>query len=426
MPARRVANSEKRNPCTHMIVTRLFDQWGSFRCSLCHKHVNIGWLYRCTQDSDGLLPESIFINESHSHTKKSPSQDVALHTLSTPIIKAIGEGQYTDEQIKTLIQQKEHVCSVVLAQEPRPATASTATTTSSSSSSISSKYDSLFLPKSTTFSTTSTASVDEEIRKAYDWNELQKVWMAESTLAVSDFSSHTLTPSSMASPKDCSLMICPTCRPTYRERAFQSLDGILSSPVKIPPSWELENRPISDASVLAKIQVPPTQSRFYPRLGHSAVQSVSSFFAADEHVSVSGGEQKMLDGHSIRKRGGFRQTVRKALARVRSEETSTAADVNGDGEPFEINEESRRSRSHLFRRPRSRPTLSFVETHGQLVDTSGLQDSVMLMLASNTPLPYTPNNANMVFDSVDTGRALHSPPIQDGSVLQLWDIVAHA
>jgi hypothetical protein len=112
------------------------------------------------------------------------------------------------------------------------------------------------------------------------------------------------------------------------------------------------------------------------------------------------------------------------LARARSEESTKGTSVNENEIPVEIGpEESRHSRSHIFRRPRSRPTLSFVETHGQLVDTSGLQDSVMLMLATNTPLPLTPT---MVFDSVDGVVNPHFQHIHDGMNLHVWDIITRS
>ncbi|KEF55445.1 uncharacterized protein A1O9_08195, partial [Exophiala aquamarina CBS 119918] len=412
MHFRRALNPERRNLCTHVTATRLFDQWGSLKCCLCHRHANIGWLYRCTQDSDGFLPATDFINGSHALADKSPFQDVALHTLSPPIIKAIADGQYTDEQIKILIQQKEKVRDIILAQEPRPATASTATTNSSASSSTSSKYGiPSTLPKSTTFSTTSTASLDEEIRKAYDWNELQKVWLSEPTMPPPDPTSPSLTqshlafPNPVAAPKACSFKICPTCRPTCRDRTFQSLNAVLNSPVKVPPSWELENRPISDASVLAKVQVPShiqlsaTLDHFYSRLSKSAVQSAATLRTLDnldEEISTLRAEIAAIDKSSIRKRSGFRQTVRNALARARSEDSTKGESARENGNENEMLAQdsaagSRHSHSHIFGRPRSRLTPSFIETHGQLVDTSALQDSVMLMLASNTPLPHTPS-----------------------------------
>lgn len=45
---------------------------------------------------------------------------------------------------------------------------------------------------------------------------------------------------------------CHSCRPTYRERAWQALNKVIREPCVSPP-WELDNRPISDASMLAKI-----------------------------------------------------------------------------------------------------------------------------------------------------------------------------
>jgi len=419
-------------------ITRLFDQWGSFKCCLCHRHADIGWLYRCTQDSDGFLPAADFINGSHTLANKSSFQDVALHTLSSPIIKAIAEGQYTEEQVKILIQQKEKVRDIILAQEPRPATASTATTTSSASSSSSARSDNpSTLPKSTTFSTTSTASLDEEIRKAYDWNELQKVWMSEPTVTLPESNSPTLTQSRVASHspvpahKACTFKICSTCRPSYRDRAFQSLNAILNTSVKVPPSWELENRPISHASVLAKVQVPShvhvsdTLGRFYSRLSKSAMQSAATLRrldSLDEELSFLTAKITEVEKHSIRKRSGFRQTVRNALARARNENFTkiSTATQGAHGNEMSIQTgmaESRYSRSHIF----GRRTPSFIETHGQLVDTSALQDSVMLMLASNTPLPHTPS---VVFDPVDE---VVNPPLADADGrrdLEIWELYA--
>src|ERR1700733_11811433 len=62
----------------------------------------------------------------------------------------------------------------------------------------------------------------------------------------------------------CTFKICPTCRPTYRERAYQSLEEILNKPVQMPPLWELRNRRLSDARIVARIGLPkPHRTRFY-------------------------------------------------------------------------------------------------------------------------------------------------------------------
>lgn len=415
---------ERRNPCTHTVMTRLFDPYGSSKCSLCHKHPNIGWLYRCTEDSAGFLPESDFTNEPSLLQKKSLMPDVATYCLSTPIVEAIGKGLYTDDQVKKLIEQKGRVRDHVLGQqqpETRPTTASTST---SSSSSIDGSFSTL--PQSTTFSTNSSISLDEEIKAAYDWKELQKVWMSEPTLPPPDCRPKALAPRDLSCPtlkavQPCTFRICPTCRPTYCDRAYQSLDYILNNPIQIPPIWELENRRVSDAKTVARIGT-RKPFRFYEHASPAALQSLHSipglgndrsdededFYDASSEPErdESEGNEHIVDTHSIRRRSGFRQTVRKALARARSDDSTSNASNIDESE----SSDSRLSRSLTFRRRWSRRALSFVEAHGRVVDTSTLHDSVMLMLATNTPLPHTPtldhwssdqSNDSMSFTTAD-------------------------
>jgi hypothetical protein len=395
---------------------------------VCHKHPNIGWLYRCTQDTNGCLPESDFTSDVAAEDKRRDSQHIDLNTLSLTTIRAISQGEYTKDQIKILLAQKQKVKEVVLGQGTRPTTSSTAASASTYTSTIDSTNATYStLPPSTTFSTTSSTSLDEEIRAAYDWKELQKVWMSEPAIPRTETIAGFVASIAIDKPlKDapqpadrrwplpkaimpiqekCDFKICPTCRPTYRERAYQSLNNILNNPLQLPPIWELENRRVSDAHVVARIRF-PAPPRFYAQAGHDAVQSRNSIpiilEAPPEETEVVHQEH---DTHSVRKRSGFRKTVRRALARARNEESSESSEA----EPDEIfhTATSRQSRSFVFRRPRSRPTLSYVERHGQLVDTSGLQESVLLMLATNTPLPNTPvaigdymsqiSNANLQF-----------------------------
>lgn len=401
MPGRKTQHPDRRNPCTHTSMTRFYDPWGTFKCSLCQRHPNIGWLYRCTQDSKGVLPASDFIADHASLNHFiSPTQDVNLHTLSDPIIKSIGDGQYTTDQIKFLIQQKENVRDVIIPHQQRPATPSTATTSSSSSSSCIDDTLST-LPHSPTFSTTSTTSLDEEIRAAYDWKELNKTWMSDPLLSPSESTAPGLPPEkvTLATPrsnpslfKDCSYIVCHTCRPTYRERAIQSLPNILNSPTRIPPAWEIDNRPVSDARVLARLRVP---ERIAPRDTTRDGWGEASYNINDptprpEKPASTTDTISVTDNHSVRKRSGFRQTVRRALARARGEDLTDGCNLPQERLVEPASGTHRSSRSLVFRRRRSPSTLSFVATHGRVLDTSVLQDSVILMVASNTPLPSTP------------------------------------
>ncbi|KAJ9639099.1 hypothetical protein H2204_004007 [Knufia peltigerae] len=408
-------------------MTRLFDPYGSFRCSMCHRHPSIGWLYRCTQDSQGFLPESDFTGTPAYMRRENP-MDVAATSLSNPVIKAIGQGQYIDDQVASLLKQKERVKDLVHEQDHRPTTSYSATTDASTADSLVTDRTFSTLPQSTTFSTTSSSSLEEEIRAAYDWNELQKVWMSEPTLAppssprprpavlaehqtlnenVREKESEKSNETRKGKQKEdvtptCNFMVCPTCRPTYRDRAYWSLDMVLASPVQFPPIWEMENRRISDARTLMGIRTPPAERssshltlsittesmQSVPIFRIEAVDDADNVQAEPDSAESSSGQE--TDAHSVRKRSGFRQTVRRALARARLEDAAsssnrTDASDSLDQEPLD------RPGSLIFRRRHSRSsTSSFVQRYGRIVDTSVLQESVTLMLARNTPVPQTP------------------------------------
>ncbi|EXJ55798.1 hypothetical protein A1O7_08728 [Cladophialophora yegresii CBS 114405] len=458
-------------------MTRLFHAYGSFKCAVCHKHPSIGWLYRCTQDTGGFLPESDF-TEVPCPSRSRADQHVTTHSLSSSVVKAIGEGHYTDEQVKKLIQQKEGVRRLVMSEQPsadsRPPTSSTFSTASSSSSDGDCTFSTI--PQSTTFSTTSSTSLDEEIKQAYDWKELQKVWMSEPSMAPPEPRAKSLStmpipspplagslpqPPKVLQPQDCTFKICHTCRPTCRERAYQSLEDILNRPVQMPPTWELQNRRVSDARIVARIGLPKLDRfRFYEQMGPAALHSSCTIPgividdsdgevdyydpATEQYIAYvpgadsrpcesqvnknDGGEghsqdnqpaenhsNDQVDLHSVDKRSSFRQTIRKALTRARRDGT-TSIDSNTDtSDPESVSHirpqpPSRPSSSLIFRRCRSRAsTLSFVETPGaRVVDTSPLQESVMLMVATNTPLPQTPS-----MNGFDINQGVESRLIQD-------------
>lgn len=404
-------------------MTRLYDPMGSFTCSVCNKHPNIGWLYLCTQDPKGFLPECEFKSQDTSSKTTVVTLDFDADSLSPSILKGVGEGQYTADQVKTLIQQKERVRDVIFGTAGRPPTASTTSTTDSSSS----EGTFSILPQSTTFSTISSASLDEEIKAAYDWKELQKAWMSEPSMPPPECkprSPLTSTPGfseSLTLPADqiCNFKVCPTCRPTYRERACQSLDHILNNPVKLPPMWEFENRKVADARIVARL---PTASRFYAQNVPSSFESQSSALEmAIGHAKGSTSSHQVDETHSVRKRSGFRHTVRKALTRARLEDPPLPPNL-GDNDPAQNSnpDPSQPSRSLIFKRRRSRSTLSFVETHGRIVDTSALQDSVMLMVATNTPLPHTPTVSSHQLSRMaeqSTEQDNHATPIQDAGIV---------
>lgn len=449
---RRAALSpEKRNPCTHMTVTRLYDPYGFFKCALCHKHPSLGWLYCCTQDTSGVLPESDVTG------KPSCFQHVTTHSLSNSV-QASGANHYSGDQLKKLIEEKNRMRDVALSSQPfgpendRPPTGSTFSTASSSDDDDDDDDDDCTfstIPPSTTFSTTSSTSLDEEIKQAYDWKELQKLWMSEPSMPPPEPRISLPQPEGyLHQNRACSFKVCATCRPTYRERAYQSLNQILNTPVHMPPIWELENRRVSDARFVAQIGIPRlSRSRFYAQTSPSALQSsntlpgimVSGLDPYEDYHLRGAEDDSEPDGHrsdnsngahSVGRRSGLRQTLRKALTRVKSEHSVSTMAVpelfgESQGRP---QTRARPSSSLLFLRRRSRSSaLSFLETPGaSVVDTSPLQESVMLMVASNTPLPQTPGPNGFTHES-GTEDSLASERMDNGGgYFSSADIISHA
>ena len=121
LPARKntkAKGSRRREGCTHLTMTRVYDQHGSQKCEMCDRVGSMGWLYRCTQDYNGFLPsDSVSSEHSHNHPDLRPSQDPALDRLSPCLTKAIEEGHYSDDQVMRLKEQKMGVKARVIAAE---------------------------------------------------------------------------------------------------------------------------------------------------------------------------------------------------------------------------------------------------------------------------------------------------------------------
>jgi hypothetical protein len=68
-PVRIAACTTRNGQCTHITMTRMYTQ--EFRCAICRRPGPMGWLYRCTQDSE-LLIEDDLENEDPVWVMKYP------------------------------------------------------------------------------------------------------------------------------------------------------------------------------------------------------------------------------------------------------------------------------------------------------------------------------------------------------------------
>ena len=333
--------------------------------------------------------------------------------------EAVTKGQYTVEQFSTLFQQRQGVRKAIFSQSNGAITPS---------SSVSSDYsDKSSNQANTTLASIASSYVDESSDLYPEENEISyKVKHYESiegeqVLDEKDITTITRKPPEPSpSYPACSWTCCQTCRPTYRDRAWQSLDAIVGGPVKTPPPWELENRPVSDARIVANIGLPKLGLLFQvddPRYDSSseAPLSTNSNLGESEGDILTCG---ILSGS--RTKGGFRATVRRTLkegighTRASSKESQTSSKNSSQTSL------KRLGHSMLFRpRTSSQSSNSYSP---RVIEDGQLQGPLMLMIASNTPLPDAATDVEDLHDGeveVEDGVAV----TEEGIGMSAADII---
>jgi hypothetical protein len=303
----------------------------------------MGHVYRCVQDHDGILPQSDFTSST-----TGPRQDFEPDwevKLSDWIVESIDRGEYTPDQVQKLVEQKIAVKRAIFAQA-RPETP-----TSSSNSDQSS--DISVSPGNSTFSTLPT-TLDEEPRAA---DEVEK---ADRSLN-NESGAEAIT--RMSVPLNtCDFHCCHACRPTYRERAWQILNRVVNEPCELPPSWELENRPISDARLVAQIGLTKPRSS-YDEFQYLFRNELDDRLSTQADNTESGLENGLIrQTHSCRSKSEFKETVR-GVINMGAEETGFAnqhsRQVSSSSSHGSL---ARASRSLLFMRNVSSPASTHAST----------------------------------------------------------------
>jgi hypothetical protein len=378
-----------------MIMTRFYIAspmpYLSGLCRVCHRRPNIGWVYRCTEEDGGFLPASDFaIPEEHLITARTRDDDSINH-FSPVVARAIKEDQYTEEQIKILIEQKRGVRNAVLAHVGR----TRAKRANTPSTSLDRSSDSSTSEENTTFSTLSSFTLDEELQLSLDTKPNTK------EPARSCFT-ETITAGSVGSVLDasqplqgnqrfssCSYKVCPACRPAYQDRAIQRLNAIVDNHYEMPPPWELGNRRISDARIVAQIGL-PKQPRSRSKPDVSSQEDSNNAVPSESLIESEPGADLQLKQSRTGLRSGFRLTVCKAFNHVKQSRSRSNSHLTLiPSEESNLNHDyfQRFSPSMLFMRQKSR--IFGNEYAGRFINDIQLQDSLMLMLAINTPLPDT-------------------------------------
>lgn len=366
--------------CTHLSVTRLFDALDSQKCQLCGRRSPFGWLYRCTQDHDNFLPESDFRSAARESSDATLGGNDLTNQLSQGILRGIENRAYGAQHVRLLQAQKLRVREFIDTQEQTSENAS---------------------KPSLTYEDPSSSAIGLRHRRA-NFHSQPTVKLSTNRQGA-DQNLPAVPKKSYATPLvvTCHFKCCHSCRPAYRDRAFQSLNAILAEPFKQPPPWELGNRRISDANVLKGVAKPcprPQLRRIYQTLDDfSDVTRFPAFGSSGDGEADKGvNDRKDHVSHA----NAFKQTIRKALGAVdQSKHISRSSKQSSESSSRESLVQM--SRSMLFKRHKKPADMA-----DQIISSRALQESLVLMLAVNTPLPCASDDS----DSLDGGEV----KVEDG------------
>ena len=285
----------RRAACTHLTMEPLY---GDFICNVCSRFSSFGWVYCCTQDDPpGSRPPPNSLSET---TNPPPTAK-----LSPWIEKAIYDGHYTPEQIDKLRAQKQHVVDTARLAIDQ----------------FEQSQSNVANPVSQT--PTTLQSVDANPHLPFPViNEVQEPAAAGPPTA----GAKLVQQSKLRMFPFCKFCACQLCRPTHRDRAWQSFDDIFEKDQEIPfVHYEDSNRPLASASILRKIGLRPPRLSKRPLLGSLGNRAIYSrneqgkFVLNDKHEShpesadPAGSSIDIADVKIEPESKGFREGMKRAF-----------------------------------------------------------------------------------------------------------------
>lgn len=291
--------------------------YGSFRCNVCHRASELGWIYTCIQDDEADTIEAIESRKEEKaqgssnplegvhHDLQHRGKDSSMLTtrLNPWIERAVAEGHYTDEQIAILLSQKQKVFD----------------TASAAIKIFEQSQNEIYSPREPT-----ATSTPLDTRPHLPFPVVHESHESSST-------DHSIHNGSFECPRlqmfpHCKFRACQLCRPTYRDRTWQCFDEVFEKPMPIrTQDLEDENRPMTNLSVMRNIglrkppRLPPRpplrnfDSRAVYEFGEDgtiAFNSKSSYPAASDTVVQS---SDVADATVEPESRGFRESMKRAF-----------------------------------------------------------------------------------------------------------------
>jgi len=284
------SDTTRRAACTHLTMTRLF---GGYRCNVCHCIPEIGWIYTCTQDTESAPQPTTAMGTSmaeNEHAAAIPEKIIrAADQLSVWVVEAIKNGHYTVEQVELLEAQKRRVNDTVAALEQSLHLEHRDVTLDSPPGASTS------LPSVETDTLTSVQTVTDDAK-------------TRSTLSVAE----QLARVRMDLFPECRWSCCHTCRPMYRDRSWQSLEGVLASNTAEHISTNFGERRVTHINIARNLGLRKPRRIFdcFEDL-RTVTSEEDGGVSPGRHVGQTGGEGEEQEGDesSI----GFRASVKRAF-----------------------------------------------------------------------------------------------------------------
>ena len=238
----------RRAACTHITMERMY---GSFKCSICNRLPDFGWVYSCTQDhypstaseSSISTPEAEISDSDRTSGNnvmhwsagdpRSDSIDFRMPTtqLNPWIEKASDEGHYTFSQIALLRKQKQQVFEIAKAAVER--------------------FQESESRKDTAPDTVGSEAIDDS-RSHQSGSQPAPTTNAELDLRMFPHCRHRC---------------CQCCRPTYRDRTWQCFEHVFDLDLETGLSDITDqNRPNGTVSLMRTIGLRKSPPRRRPLL----------------------------------------------------------------------------------------------------------------------------------------------------------------
>ena len=263
--------------------------YGIFRCNICNRPSELGWVYVCTQDDKkpegagknplcspsasetqtinlgGMEKDIKYGGHQPEHTEPAldePSFVMPTAELSPWIEKAIAEGHYTPAMIDILRAQKQHVVDVAKAA-------------------VADFDDSQGISSTSTQTSTSSESEDSNMELPAP---LIKDGQNPPTSSLPSANNGPFAEPKLTMFPHCKFLACQVCRPTFKDRVWQHFENIFTTPSHdIIPVLDSTYRPLASLSIMRTIGLRPSP-RGRPRLRHSGSKGLYSFDAEGRGV----------------------------------------------------------------------------------------------------------------------------------------------